>query len=141
MSAILLYSFLSSPIFYTIFTLDAISYKVKKKLLHCATVSSAIWYPRPESNRQRCFRRALLYPFNYGDMYELVNTWPCVFILPLPLLFFNGEACRLLSLRKSATIGAFFVFVLRLKKIPQSYPKFQSSYCAQNTLRPRMRPC
>ena len=26
------------------------------------------WYPRPESNRQRCFRRALLYPFNYGDI-------------------------------------------------------------------------
>ena len=26
------------------------------------------WYPRAESNRQRCFRRALLYPFNYGDI-------------------------------------------------------------------------
>ena len=26
------------------------------------------WYPRAESNRQLCFSRALLDPFNYGDI-------------------------------------------------------------------------
>ena len=32
------------------------------------------WYPRAESNRQRCFRRALLYPFNYGDILSCAKS-------------------------------------------------------------------
>ena len=32
------------------------------------------WYPRAESNRQLCFRRALLYPFNYGDILNCVKA-------------------------------------------------------------------
>ena len=44
----------------------------KSKRQGKASSGVSFWYPRPESNRQRCFRRALLYPFNYGDTYSCV---------------------------------------------------------------------
>ncbi len=41
--------------------------QTKRESCHKGRTLSS-WYPRAESNRQRCFRRALLYPFNYEDM-------------------------------------------------------------------------
>ena len=40
----------------------------KPQSIKLSGLSRVGWYPRAESNRQRCFRRALLYPFNYGDI-------------------------------------------------------------------------
>ena len=39
-----------------------------EKRMAATKAAILFWYPRAESNRQRCFRRALLYPFNYEDL-------------------------------------------------------------------------
>lgn len=36
--------------------------------------SITIWYPRRESNPQLRFRRASLYPFNYGDVSSCIEV-------------------------------------------------------------------
>lgn len=49
---------------------DGINRDKRKRKPQSIDCSFLLWYPRAESNRQRCFRRALLYPFNYEDMFH-----------------------------------------------------------------------
>ena len=46
----------------------------KPQSINLSGLSRVGWYPRAESNRQLCFRRALLYPFNYGDISSFAGS-------------------------------------------------------------------
>ena len=57
---------------------DRKSAKIKNAVLLCTAFfvsvshSDTLWYPQPESNRQRWFRKPLLYPFNYGGISSIL---------------------------------------------------------------------